>query len=61
LQAKFIEILDKVSTVSAKLQIAGIDCSSSNELTNEFILDLVSQMKALKISVACNQRFGTLY
>ncbi len=30
-------------------------------INNEMVLELVSQIKSLKISVACNQKFGQLY
>ena len=65
---EFTLVIEKIGQISARMQVVGLD-NNVGEMTpkyrdkidSETVLELVSQMKALKIAVACNQKFGQMY
>ena len=57
---QFKSIVEKMGSISVRLQMAGSDMDGA-AISNESILDLVEQVKTLKISAAYNAKFGPLY
>jgi|LauGreDrversion4_2_1035121.scaffolds.fasta_scaffold377661_1 hypothetical protein len=62
---QFKSVIEKIGHIGARMQMVGLDTMPGEMtpkyrevITNEMVLELVSQIKALKISVACNQKFG---
>ena len=62
---QFTQVIEKIGQISARMQVVGLD-NNVGEMTpkyrdkvdSETVLELVAQMKALKIAIACNQKFG---
>lgn len=67
MSSQFQQVIEKIGQISARLQMVGLDTTGDmtpkyrDTINNEMVLELVSQIKSLKISVACNQKFGQLY
>ena len=57
---EFTQVIEKIGQISSRLQVVGLDTQGEmtpkyrEQIDGEMVLDLVSQMKALKVSVACN-------
>ena len=60
---KFKELVEKVAVVSAKMQTQGLgeDYALRQDVSQESVLDLIAQVKSLKMSIVCNQKFGVMY
>ena len=60
---KFKEMVEKVAVVSAKMQTQGLgeDYKLRQDVSQESVLDLIAQVKSLKMSIVCNQKFGVMY
>lgn len=60
---KFKELVEKVAVVSAKMQTQslGEDYAIREDVSQESVLDLIAQVKSLKMSIVCNQKFGVMY
>jgi len=60
---KFKELVEKVAVVTAKMQTQGLgeDYALREDVSQESVLDLIAQVKSLKMSIVCNQKFGVMY
>jgi len=60
---KFKELVEKVAVVTAKMQTQGLgeDYALRQDVSQESVLDLIAQVKSLKMSIVCNQKFGVMY
>ena len=57
---KFKEVVQAIGLIGARLSMMDMN-DSENSLSSESILDIVQQVKALKLSVVCNAKFGKIY
>ncbi|TNV80724.1 hypothetical protein FGO68_gene2375 [Halteria grandinella] len=58
--AQFRNLIEKIGVIGVNLQIAGND-EQAPQIFQEKILDLIGQVKSLKLSVVFNSKMGALY